>query len=36
VCAAVWCTVYSPWFKRKMKLAYSSGLNIEHEVERFK
>ncbi|PWO00818.1 hypothetical protein FA09DRAFT_358177 [Tilletiopsis washingtonensis] len=32
---AVWCTVYSPWFKRKMKLAYSSGLNIEHEVERF-
>lgn len=29
-----WCIVYSPPFKRLLKLRYSSATNIEHELER--
>jgi low temperature requirement protein LtrA len=32
---AVFCISVHPWFKRKMKLEYSTALNIEHEDERF-
>ncbi|KAK0562904.1 hypothetical protein OC861_005080 [Tilletia horrida] len=32
---STWCYVYSPAFKRLMKLRYSSAVNIEHEIERY-
>lgn len=32
---ACFSVIFHPWFKRKLKLVYSTALNIEHEVERF-